>query len=122
MSIHYQMTSTNDRTESELRADRFQLYLYFGGITLFLYLGTPAGALFDIATSFMLKNQLKLGPEAIARFRFVTAIPAYFAFVFGFIRDTWNPFGRRDRGYFILFTPLTSAVFIWLAYGKLTLP
>ena len=30
--------------------------------------------------------------------------------VFGFARDTFNPLGRRDRGYFMLFGAATSAI------------
>jgi len=41
-------------------SENSQVYLYFGALTLFLYIATPAGALVDIATSFMLKNQLHL--------------------------------------------------------------
>ncbi len=35
-----------------------QTFLYFGSLTLFLYLATPVGYLVDIQTSYMLKNQL----------------------------------------------------------------
>lgn len=98
-----------------------QIYLYFGALTLFVYLATPTGYLVDIASSFMLKNQLHADPETVARFRFITAIPVFAAFVFGFIRDTWNPLGLRDRGYMLIFAPVTAAIFIWLAFSKLTL-
>src|SRR5579871_1980217 len=116
------MEHLNPRPEAGRSANTYQVYLYFGGLTLFLYLATPAGALVDIATSFMLKNQLHASAEVVARFRFITALPVFIAFIFGFIRDTWNPFGQRDRGYFLIFSPLTAAVFVWLAFGKLTLP
>jgi Na+/melibiose symporter-like transporter len=36
------------------------------------------------------------------------------------IRDLWSPFGLRDRGYFLLFAPLTAAVFLWLAFSNLS--
>ena len=35
-----------------------QTFLYFGSLTLFLYLATPIGYLVNIPISFMLKNQL----------------------------------------------------------------
>ncbi|HWE99539.1 MAG TPA: MFS transporter [Caulobacteraceae bacterium] len=95
-------------------------YAYFGALTLLLYLASPAGYLVDFTTSYMLKNQLHLGPSAVANFRVLTAIPTYFAFVFGFTRDLWNPLGRRDRGYFMIFGPATALVFIWLAFTHLT--
>jgi len=96
-----------------------QIYTYFGALTLLIYLATPSGYLVDIATSFMLKNQLHASAEAVSNFRLITAIPIFVAFIFGLTRDQWNPFGLRDRGYFVLFAPLTGAVFVWLAFGKL---
>ena len=41
--------------------------------------------------------------QPMKEFRLVAAIPLYLSFVFGFIRDTWNPFGMRDRGFMLLF-------------------
>ena len=40
----------------------------------------------------------------------------YFAFLFGFGRDLWNPLKKRDRGYFMIFAPLTAATFLFLAF------
>ena len=96
-----------------------QVFTYFGLLTLLIYLSTPTGYLVDIATSFMLKNQLHASAEQVAQFRFVTAIPVFLAFIFGIIRDRWNPFGLRDRGLFLFFAPATGAIFVWLAFGKL---
>lgn len=100
--------------------DLRQTYLYFGALTFFLYLATPAGALVDISTSYMLKNQLHADATQVSIFRLLTAIPTYIAFVFGFIRDTWNPLGRRDRGYFLIFAPLTAVVFLWMAISPIS--
>ena len=97
-----------------------QTFLYFGGLTLFLYLATPIGYLVDIPTSFMLKNQLGATAEQISTFRLITAIPVYLAFAFGLIRDVWNPFGLRDRGYFLIFGPATAIVFIVMAFSPVS--
>jgi Na+/melibiose symporter-like transporter len=97
-----------------------QTFVYFGSLTLFLYLATPAGYLVDIQTSYMLKNQLHATATQISTFRLLTGIPVYCAFAFGLIRDLWNPFGLRDRGYFLIFAPLTALAFIWLALSQLT--
>ena len=97
-----------------------QVFLYFGPLTLFLYLALPHGYLLDFATSFMLKDRLHATADQVATFRLVTALPVYLSFVFGFMRDTWNPFGMRDRGYFLIFAPLTALIFLWLAFAKLT--
>ena len=43
----HQGSEGNDRT-----------LLYFGWLSLFIYLATPAGALVDIQTSYVLKNEL----------------------------------------------------------------
>lgn len=97
-----------------------QTYGYFGILTLLVYLVTPNSYLVDITTSYMLKNQLHAGAAQVSMFRLLTAIPIYFAFLFGFARDLWNPFGLRDRGYFLIFAPATALVFVWLAFSKLS--
>ena len=93
-----------------------QTFLYFGSLTLFLYLATPSGFLIDIQTSYMLKNQLHATATQISLFRLLTGIPVYLAFASGLLRDLWNPFGLRDRGYFLIFAPATASVFILLAF------
>ncbi|HZK99861.1 MAG TPA: MFS transporter [Caulobacteraceae bacterium] len=105
---------------SERPAGAGQTYAYFGVLTLLVYLVAPNQYLVDITTSYMLKNQLHVGAEQVSIFRLLTAIPIYLAFVFGFIRDLWNPFGLRDRGYFLIFGPATALVFVWLAVSKLS--
>jgi hypothetical protein len=97
-----------------------QTFLYFGSLTLFLYLATPAGFLVDIQTTYMLKNQLHASATQVSMFRLLTGIPVYFAFASGLLRDLWNPFGLRDRGYFLVFSPVTAIVFILLALSHLS--
>jgi len=69
----------------------------------------------------MLKDQLHATATQVSTFRLLTAAPVYVSFVFGLTRDLWNPLGMRDRGYFLLFGPATAAVFVWMAYSKLSL-
>jgi len=97
-----------------------QTLQYFGWLTLFIYLATPTGYLVDIQTSYMLKNQLHATATQVSTFRLLTAIPVYFAFVFGLARDHWNPFGLRDRGFFLIFAPATALALIWLAFSSLS--
>jgi predicted MFS family arabinose efflux permease len=97
-----------------------QTFVYFGWLTLFVYLATPAGYLVDIQTSYMLKNELHATATQVSIFRLVTGIPVYFAFAFGLIRDQWNPLGLRDRGFFLIFAPLTAVAFIWMATSRLS--
>ena len=93
-----------------------RIFLYFGTLTLFIYFATPTGYLLDISTSYMLKNQFHATANQVSQFRLFTAIPVYFAFLFGFGRDLWNPLKKRDRGYFMIFAPLTAATFLFLAF------
>ncbi len=97
-----------------------QTYGYFGALTLLVYLSSPSGYLVDITTSYMLKNNLHATATDVSVFRVLTAIPLFLAFLFGFARDLWNPFGLRDRGYFLIFAPLTAAVFVWMALSHLS--
>ena len=97
-----------------------QIFSYFTVLTLVVYLSSPSGYLIDFATSYMLKDQLHLTADQVSNFRLLTGIPTYLVFIFGFIRDTWNPFGRRDRGFLMIFAPITALVFAWLAVSPLT--
>ncbi|SDC83295.1 Major Facilitator Superfamily protein [Cupriavidus sp. YR651] len=109
------MPAASDRDGSE---GNNRTLLYFGWLTLFVYLATPAGYLVDIQTSYLLKNELHATATQISTFRLVTGIPVYIAFVFGLARDHWNPLGLRDRGFFLIFAPVTSAAFIWMAFSS----
>ena len=95
------------------------IYLYFTFLSLLVYLLAPEWFL-DIPTSYMLKNRLHATAPQVSLFRLLTGIPLYVAFFFGLVRDLWNPFGWRDRGYFLLFAPLTAAVFIYMATAPLS--
>ena len=97
-----------------------QTFVYFGWLTLFVYLTTPIGYLVDIQVSYMLKNQLHATAPQISMFRLLTGIPVYFAFVFGLARDQWNPLGLRDRGFFLIFAPVTALAFIWMAFSAIS--
>jgi MFS family permease len=110
------MTDAARDDSSQTRA----IFTYFTPLTLFVYLVMPHGYLLDFATSYMLKDQLHANVTEVSTFRLLTAIPVYLSFVFGLTRDLWSPLGLRDRGYFLVFAPLTAVVFAWMAYSKLT--
>ena len=76
--------------------------------------------LIDIPISFFLKNKLHLEANELADFRLVAAIPLYLSFVFGFIRDMWNPFGMRDRGFMILFGAICATLYACFAFVAMT--
>ena len=107
-------------TSPATRRQTTQIFSYFTVLTLVVYLASPSGYLIDFATSYMLKDQLHLTADQVSNFRLLTGIPTYMAFIFGLTRDTWNPFGMRDRGFLLIFGPLTALVFAWLAVSPLT--
>src|SRR5260370_9236379 len=95
-------------------SERLGIFLYLGILIVLLAFGGPSGGLIDIPISFLLKNRLHLEAHEVAHFRLITAIPLYLSFVFGFIRDVWNPLAMRDRGFMLLFggvSPLLYFVF-----------
>jgi MFS family permease len=110
------VTASTEPAEKGVR----QTYLYFGALTLLVYLLSPSSYLVDITTTYMLKDNLHATATQVSVFRLLTAIPIYFAFIFGFVRDSWNPFGLRDRGYFLIFAPVVGLVFLWMALSHLS--
>lgn len=99
---------------------RHGIFLYLGILIVLLAFGAPSGGLIDIPVSFFLKNRLHLTSHEVAAFRLVAAIPLYLAFVFGFVRDIWNPFGMRDRGFMLLFGGITAVLYAFVAFTPMT--
>ena len=99
---------------------RQRIFLYLGVLIVLLAFGSPYGGLIDIPISFFLKNRLHLEAHEVAEFRLVSAVPLYLSFVFGFIRDTWNPFGMRDRGFMVLFGTVSAALYAAFAFTAIT--
>jgi len=85
-------------------------------LVFLLAFGDPAGGLINIPIGFFLKNKLHLTAQQLADFRLVAAIPVYLSFVFGFVRDIWNPFGMRDRGFMLLFGASTASLYVCFAF------
>jgi hypothetical protein len=99
---------------------RRKIFLYLGILILMLAFGSPAGGLIDIPISFLLKNKLHLQAHEVAGFRLIAAIPLYLAFAFGFIRDIWNPFGMRDRGFMLLFGGISGLLYVLFAFTSIS--
>ena len=99
---------------------RHSIFLYLGILIVLLALGGPSGGLIDIPISFLLKNRLHLTSHEVANFRLVAAIPLYLSFVFGFIRDMWNPLGMRDRGFMLLFGGIGALLYVVFAFTPMT--
>ena len=96
------------------------IFLYLGILIVLLAFGGPSGGLIDIPISFFLKNRLHLEAHQVAHFRLVAAIPLYLSFVFGFIRDMWNPLGMRDRGFILLFGGTCALLYLGFAFLPMT--
>jgi hypothetical protein len=101
---------------------RCKIFLYLGLLIVLLGFGSPSGGLIDIPITFLLKNKLHLEANELARFRVISATPLYLSFVFGFIRDTWNPFGIGDRGFILLFGAITAALYVVFGFTPITYP
>jgi Na+/melibiose symporter-like transporter len=100
-------------------AARQTIFLYLCVLIVLLAFGGPSGGLIDIPISFFLKNKLHLTAHEVAHFRLIAAIPLYLSFVFGFIRDVWNPFGMRDRGFMLLFGTITATLYVFFAFTSI---
>jgi len=101
-------------------SERHGIFLYLGILIILLAFGGPAGGLIDIPISFFLKNRLHLTAHEVATFRLIAAIPLYLSFVFGFVRDIWNPLGMRDRGFMLLFGGVTALLYILFAFTPMS--
>jgi hypothetical protein len=95
--------------------DTNQVFLYFGTLIFLIAIVNPVSYFTDISTSFMLKNQLHASASQVSAFRLWTAMPVFLAFIFGLLRDRWNPFGLRDRGLLLIFGPATAIILLWMA-------
>ena len=99
---------------------RAQVLTYLGILALLVGFGAPSGGLIQVPITFLLKNKLHLAPHEVANFLLISAIPLYAAFVFGFARDRWNIFGRKDRGMMMLFGAVTAVVYAVFAFSPPT--
>ncbi len=122
------MTDTVLATTSSLEAaptplagaTRGKIILYLSVFIVLIGFASPTGGLIGLPISFFLKNKLHLKAHEVAQFSLIVHIPVYLSFVFGFLRDTWNPFGRRDRGYLMLFGGLGAAGYLAFAFVQPT--
>ena len=101
---------------------RLRILAYLGVLIVLLGFGAPNGGLIDVPISFFLKNRLHLPAHEVALFRLLAATPLYLAFAFGFARDTFNPLGMGDRGFFVLFGGATAAIYAGFAFAPIAYP
>jgi len=97
-------------------AVRWKILGYIGVLIILLGFGSPSGGLIGLPMSFFLKNRLHLKAHELAIFSLISHIPVYVAFLFGFARDRWNPFGMRDRGFIVLFGAVSAVTYSAFAF------
>jgi MFS family permease len=95
---------------------RWRIFLYAGVLIILLGFGSPGGGVIGLPVSFFLKNRLHLKAHEVATFALITHIPVYLSFAFGFARDSFNPFGMRDRGFMVLFGTISAAIYLFFAF------
>jgi hypothetical protein len=103
-------------------SDRNRILIYLGALVFIISFG--GGGLLGTPIFFILKNRLHLGATQLSLFLLLAALPSYFAFVPGFVRDLWNPLGLRDRGYMIIFggvSALLCAIFAFVPVSVVSL-
>ncbi|HEX5263147.1 MAG TPA: MFS transporter, partial [Phenylobacterium sp.] len=97
-------------------SDRQRILIYLGVLVFLIGFGNPSVGLIDIPISFFLKNRLHLKATEVATFRLISGLPLYFGFLWGFVRDIWNPFGLRDRGFMMLFGAIGAIIYVVFAF------
>jgi Major Facilitator Superfamily len=101
-------------------ATRNRILIYLGVLTLMVGFGAPFGGLIAVPVSYFLKNKLHFTAIQVSEFLLITSIPLYLSAAWGFVRDNWNPFGIRDRGYMMIFGFLCAAVYLAFAFAPVT--
>ena len=99
---------------------RWKSLRYLGLLVLLVAFCDPNEGFIAIPLGFILKNKLNFEAYQLSAFRLVAAIPLYFSFVFGLARDTWNPLGLMDRGYLIIFSAISVALYLFFAFTPAT--
>src|ERR1700758_2321214 len=105
--------------ETRKQSSTRELYLYFSLLALLVNVTSPQWVL-DIPTSYMLKDLLHASASQVSLFRLITGTPLFLGLIFGLLRDSWNPFGWRDPGYFRIFVPLTVLALAVGAFSRTT--
>src|SRR5271170_4471326 len=105
------LANVDERPVTSAKLDgrtRKQAYLFIGALFFLTNFAAPHLGLVDVPVSFFLKNRLHLSANQTSLFRLIVAIPLIIGFVFGFARDSWNPFGHGDRAHLFIFAILTT--------------
>lgn len=104
-------------TVTEVRAapmggpERTRLLVYGGLLMTLLQFAVPYEGLIGLPVIFFLKNRLDQSAHDVATFNLIASIPLFAGFAFGFLRDTWSPFGRGDRAHILIFGLAAAAAY-----------
>ena len=99
---------------------RRSLLGYFAPLMAVIALCDPSG-LIAVPVQFLLKDSLRLTPQQMAVFEAIVLTPAYFGFLFGWVRDTWRSPGFADHGYLLLGAVVACLCYLYLAAPARTL-
>src|SRR3954451_15999433 len=92
-------------------AERTRLMIYAGVLLTLVQFAVPYEGLIGLPVLFFLKNRLHLSAHGVATFNLLASIPLFVGFAFGFLRDTWSPFGKGDRAHLLVFGLATAAAY-----------
>jgi predicted MFS family arabinose efflux permease len=89
---------------------------YFGTLVLLIYFSRVS----IVPIQGYLKDVFGFTPEQQARSLLIMALPTFVAFLYGYVRDRWQPFGLPDRGILVVVCPLLVLVNVYLAVQPLS--
>ena len=95
--------------------ERWSLLIYGGLLLTLVQFSVPYEGLVGLPITFFLKNKLHLDASALAQFNLIAGIPLMVGVLFGFLRDTWSPGGRGDRGHLMAFGLAGVAIYAVMA-------
>ena len=111
---------TDELRETSPKQEHATPDVYFYILVISLLLIIPANVMYSPLQA-IYKDQLHLDAEGVAKFKLIVNIPGFFAFIFGYCRDRFNPLKLGDRGYFLIFGLIAFAIVMVIAHAPLTI-
>ena len=111
------MTTEEPQAPKQLHATP----IVYGYFVLLMTLELAPVSLSATPLKYISKEQLHLDAQAAATLAAFVAIPGYFAFALGLIRDRFNPLKMGDRGYLLIFGCVIGLIFLVISQVPLTL-
>jgi MFS family permease len=92
----------------------------YGYLFILCFLVLSPGGVIYTPIQFIYKDQLHLTADQTAIFKLIVNVPGYLAFVFGILRDRFNPFRMGDRGFLLIFGLASAAILSAMSQMPLT--